>query len=432
MKIIPDFLRLNAGENLSRRLFLDVTDFSDGFAYKLSFITPMGKIYLTEELVCPDGKGEYKLPSVLLDGKGVLYCQLYISGENGFVIKSEIYEFPVYSSCDTGSFSDADENEIKSFFDLFSLIDEKSEKEHNHDGLYYLKRETERLLSAKSDISHTHGEYARKEDVPVLPENVSEFNNDAGYVTEPEMNSALSEKSDASHTHPHNHDERYYTKDNIDSMMEGSALSGHNHDSRYYTEEETDSLLSGKSDTSHTHPHNHDDLYSKKTDFSGLQKDVAANSSSIADIRNECDSLEEQLGSVEQKQNTQALSLQLISKSVEKIMDCVVEEGVSGIWTYRKWYSGIAECWGVFNTTYSTTFVDGGNYALIPEFINVSLPENFFSQGPVTELTPVGGGYPAVVIGNIYKTNFTFSIRTEWAVNNLPIWLQVRCIGRWK
>lgn len=27
-------------------------------------------------------------------------------------------------------------------------------------------------------------------------------------------------------------------------------------------------------------------------------------------------------------------------------VDYVVEQGTSGIWTYRKWNSGIAECWG--------------------------------------------------------------------------------------
>lgn len=29
-------------------------------------------------------------------------------------------------------------------------------------------------------------------------------------------------------------------------------------------------------------------------------------------------------------------------------VDAVVEQGISGIWTYRKWKSGVAECW--FNT----------------------------------------------------------------------------------
>ena len=27
-------------------------------------------------------------------------------------------------------------------------------------------------------------------------------------------------------------------------------------------------------------------------------------------------------------------------------VDFIVEQGTSGIWTYRKWNSGIAECWG--------------------------------------------------------------------------------------
>lgn len=37
--------------------------------------------------------------------------------------------------------------------------------------------------------------------------------------------------------------------------------------------------------------------------------------------------------------------------------DWVVEQGTSGIWTYRKWNSGIAECWGKYSgtVTYSST-----------------------------------------------------------------------------
>ena len=36
--------------------------------------------------------------------------------------------------------------------------------------------------------------------------------------------------------------------------------------------------------------------------------------------------------------------------------DYVVEQGTSGIWTYRKWSSGIAECWGA--QSYSNIAVD--------------------------------------------------------------------------
>ena len=110
------------------------------------------------------------------------------------------------------------------------------------------------------------------------------------------------------------------------------------------------------------------------------------------------------------------------------IGDYVIVEGNTNGWTYRKWASGVAEIWGVFNTTYSTTLVAGGNYAVTSDVVRVDLPENLFEKSPVVELTPMGGGYPAVVIANVYNTHFTFTIRTEWAVNNMPIWLQVRCI----
>lgn len=39
---------------------------------------------------------------------------------------------------------------------------------------------------------------------------------------------------------------------------------------------------------------------------------------------------------------------------LSELGDYVIEQGTSGIWTYRKWNSGIAECWGT-NTIYPIT-----------------------------------------------------------------------------
>lgn len=41
-----------------------------------------------------------------------------------------------------------------------------------------------------------------------------------------------------------------------------------------------------------------------------------------------------------------------------RIGDFVVEQGASGIWIYRKWNSGIAECWGVSDAITQTTSTD--------------------------------------------------------------------------
>ena len=127
-----------------------------------------------------------------------------------------------------------------------------------------------------------------------------------------------------------------------------------------------------------------------------------------------------------------ARSVTALQESNTHVADFVVDEGTKGEWTYRKWDSGVAECWGVFMTKYSTTMPVNGNYATAAETITVNLPENLFSTSPVVLITPMGGGYPSVVIANSYNTHFTYFVRTEWAVTDMPIWLQVHCIGKSK
>jgi hypothetical protein len=54
-------------------------------------------------------------------------------------------------------------------------------------------------------------------------------------------------------------------------------------------------------------------------------------------------------------------------------IDYVVEQGTSGIWTYRKWDSGIAECWGTYSNTISASTVSNGNYINYP-FTFIAIP----------------------------------------------------------
>jgi len=55
------------------------------------------------------------------------------------------------------------------------------------------------------------------------------------------------------HKSSSDHDGRYYTETEVDTLLSNKSDTSHTHDSRYYTESETDNLLSGKSDTEHTH-----------------------------------------------------------------------------------------------------------------------------------------------------------------------------------
>ena len=52
--------------------------------------------------------------------------------------------------------------------------------------------------------------------------------------------------------------------------------------------------------------------------------------------------------------------------------DYVIEQGTSGIWTYRKWHSGMAECWGMFTEDVAWTTPIGGLY--YSGFITKTLP----------------------------------------------------------
>lgn len=82
--------------------------------------------------------------------------------------------------------------------------------------------------------------------------------------------------------------------------------------------------------------------------------------------------------------------------------DCVIEERTSGIWTYRKWKSGIAELWGQYGVTnvacniglegmYRTDTIDVGSYPFTFKtrpYFNVS----FGASGTGAFVWPVSNG----------------------------------------
>lgn len=104
------------------------------------------------------------------------------------------------------------------------------------------------------------------------------------------------------------------------------------------------------------------------------------------------------------------------------VADYVVAQGTSGIWTYRKWNSGIAECWttSTLNTTgtFWADIMGGHGYKVTYNF-----PSGLFSSYPVTTgngRTGSGGGFvfctgdptevSAYVIGNQDDSNLTLEI----------------------
>lgn len=106
--------------------------------------------------------------------------------------------------------------------------------------------------------------------------------------------------------------------------------------------------------------------------------------------------------------------------------DFVVETGTSGIWTYRKWDSGIAECWGLTDKTVAANSVDSSLY--------VQYPFNFITK-PVTTMSIYAGG------ADLYRSLFERSDTNNTQVRVILInkhtaqvifTVSLYAIGKWK
>ena len=69
--------------------------------------------------------------------------------------------------------------------------------------------------------------------------------------------------------------------------------------------------------------------------------------------------------------------IQQIAEKLGLIADYVVEQGTSGNWTYRKWNSGIAECWGNISGSFTISTATGALYYC---YSSVTFPSRLFTE----------------------------------------------------
>lgn len=116
--------------------------------------------------------------------------------------------------------------------------------------------------------------------------------------------------------------------------------------------------------------------------------------------------------------------------------DYVIEQGTTGIWAYRKWSSGIAECWGA--KSYSNIDVSsawGSVYESAGQ--KLSFPSGLFTAAPDYCSITYGGGSEATLsiepFGLPSKTETqTFCLTRAAAATIANAKVQVHAIGRWK
>lgn len=75
------------------------------------------------------------------------------------------------------------------------------------------------------------------------------------------------------------------------------------------------------------------------------------------------------------------------------VADFVIEQGTSDIWTYRKWNSGIAECWGTSSgtTSITTQWYQATMYVADTVFCE-KYPSNLFVSRPNIQVTAQANG----------------------------------------
>jgi hypothetical protein len=118
--------------------------------------------------------------------------------------------------------------------------------------------------------------------------------------------------------------------------------------------------------------------------------------------------------------------------------DYVVAQGTSGIWTYRKWNSGVAECWGAYEHTTATTKTWGSLYYSDSLTPRISYPFTFASR-PTENVTFKGNS----VAGWLYTEGggFSFNSTTQTgqygvcrptSIASAQLTFDYYVIGKWK
>lgn len=120
---------------------------------------------------------------------------------------------------------------------------------------------------------------------------------------------------------------------------------------------------------------------------------------------------------------------------IAKLLNCdhVVEEGTSGGWTYRKWKSGVAECWrqlSISNVTFSAASPISGLYQSADMTVTFPFP---FTEYPVTNVntSAVAGDYGWIGrVGNGTSSIIVRAFKRSSTTGQVSLAISVK--GKWK
>ena len=116
------------------------------------------------------------------------------------------------------------------------------------------------------------------------------------------------------------------------------------------------------------------------------------------------------------------------------VNDIVVEQGSSGIWIYRKWASGIAECWGVSDAITQTTSTDWNIMTSNTPTPSIEYPFTFKNPPVVSPSVHIHNGNFWLVTYNAGSTTHTptYQIARGKSATTITFKLGYYVFGQWK
>ena len=119
------------------------------------------------------------------------------------------------------------------------------------------------------------------------------------------------------------------------------------------------------------------------------------------------------------------------SSSAGSADDYVTEQGTSGDWTYRKWNSGVAECWRTITDDRPSTAFSATGSVYYRNVTGINFPTSFFNARPKVVVNADFGNVGSASATGVSATGFTITelsaVSTARAVT-----LDIYAVGTWR
>lgn len=113
--------------------------------------------------------------------------------------------------------------------------------------------------------------------------------------------------------------------------------------------------------------------------------------------------------------------------------DRVVDCGTSGIWTWRKWESGAAECWGTYTASIAVATASGSYSSYRSGSIGVpAWPAGLFCATPTVTATSLSSGGVWVNHAEATPTSLFFYLSCGASLSAASRSIGFHAFGRWK